>query len=230
MRSVSATPPANSESFSELKARIEAERSGRPFLVYRDDEGRQQLFPFEPGMTEASIGRERSTDLVLGWDDQVSRLHARLERADEDWTIVDDGLSSNGTFVNGQRTTGRTRLTDGDTLRFGATTMVFRAPPAGARQGAAPAGGSPGAGRPLHHPAPRARGPLPPLRGGGRGRRPGRRRGAGRGALHVGRRPAHPPDGALREVRRGRRCPGTSSERSWSRGPSTTVTISERDL
>ncbi len=125
---------------SDLKARLEAERSGRPFLVFTDGDGRQQLFSFAPGMTEASIGRERSTDLVLAWDDQVSRLHARLERADEEWTVVDDGLSSNGTFVNGERTRGRTRLADGDTLRLGATTMTFRAPVA---RGGAPAGASP---------------------------------------------------------------------------------------
>jgi predicted component of type VI protein secretion system len=125
---------------SDLKARLEAERSGRPFLEFTDGDGRQQLFLFDPGMTEASIGRERSTDLVLAWDDQVSRLHARLERADEDWTVVDDGLSSNGTFVNGERTRGRIRLADGDTLRLGATTMTFRAP---AARAVAPVGASP---------------------------------------------------------------------------------------
>ena len=35
---------------------------------------------------------------------------------------MDDGLSRNGTFVNGERLSGRRRLTDGDTLRFGGTT------------------------------------------------------------------------------------------------------------
>jgi pSer/pThr/pTyr-binding forkhead associated (FHA) protein len=127
---------------SDLKARVEAERSGQPFLLYTDGEGGQQLFSFEPGVAEASIGRERSADIVLGWDPEVSRLHARLERSEEDWTIVDDGLSSNGTFVNGQRISGRVRLTDGDTLRLGATTITFRAPPE--RPAAvAPAGKSP---------------------------------------------------------------------------------------
>jgi FHA domain len=143
MRGVSANPPAGAQSISELKARIEAERSGRPFLVFRDDEGSQRLFSFEPGMTEASIGRERSTDLVLGWDDQVSRLHARLVRDEEDWTVVDDGLSSNGTFVNGERTSGPRRLSDGDSLRFGGITMTFRAPAIEGRAGPAPASGSP---------------------------------------------------------------------------------------
>jgi hypothetical protein len=125
---------------SELKARVEAERSGQPFLLYTDGEDRQQLFSFAPGLTEASIGRERSADIVLGWDPEVSRLHARLERSDEDWTIVDDGLSSNGTFVNDQRISGRIRLSDGDTLRLGATTITFRSPPVERAVPAAPAG------------------------------------------------------------------------------------------
>lgn len=107
---------------------IEAERGGRPFLLYRDGDDRQQVFSFEPGSEQASVGREQSSDLVLDWDGQVSRLHARFERADDAWTVVDDGLSRNGTFVNDERLSGRRRLTDGDTLRFGATTMTFRSP------------------------------------------------------------------------------------------------------
>ena len=34
-----------------------------------------------------------------------------------DWTVVDDGLSRNGTYVNGERIHGRRRLVDGDTPR-----------------------------------------------------------------------------------------------------------------
>jgi pSer/pThr/pTyr-binding forkhead associated (FHA) protein len=108
---------------------IEAERGGRPFLVYRDGEDREQVFAFEPGSAEASVGRQQSSDLVLDWDGQVSRLHARFERVDDHWAVVDDGLSRNGTFVNGERLNGRHRLSDGDSLRFGSTTMTFRSPP-----------------------------------------------------------------------------------------------------
>jgi pSer/pThr/pTyr-binding forkhead associated (FHA) protein len=128
MARVPENPPAGVQSVSELKARIEAERTGRPFLLYRDGSDQQQLFSFEPGLTQASVGRRRSSDLVLDWDDQVSRLHAQFERVEEDWTVVDDGLSRNGTFINGERLNGRRRLTDGDSVRFGATTMTFRSP------------------------------------------------------------------------------------------------------
>jgi pSer/pThr/pTyr-binding forkhead associated (FHA) protein len=106
---------------------IEAERGGA-FLVYRDGDDREQVFSFEPGSAQASVGREQSSDLVLDWDGQVSRLHARFERVDGGWVVVDDGISRNGTFVNGERLSGRHRLSDGDSLRFGSTPVTFRSP------------------------------------------------------------------------------------------------------
>jgi pSer/pThr/pTyr-binding forkhead associated (FHA) protein len=122
-------------SVSELKARTEAERDGRPFLLFRDGQDHQQLYFLDAG--QASVGRRDSSDLVLDWDEQVSRLHARFERVDADWTIIDDGLSRNGTFVNGERINGRRRLEDGDSLRFGGTTMIFRSPQLDDQQGTA---------------------------------------------------------------------------------------------
>jgi pSer/pThr/pTyr-binding forkhead associated (FHA) protein len=143
MREVPANPPAGGGSVSELKARIDAERAGQPFLLYRDRDQRQRLFVLEPDRAQASVGRRPSSDLMLDWDDQVSRIHAQLERVEEDWTVVDDGLSRNGTFVNGERLTGRHRLVDGDSLRFGATTVTFRSPQADEQAGTAIAGESP---------------------------------------------------------------------------------------
>ena len=128
MGGVSATTPADAQSDSDLKARAAAERAGRPFLLYQDGDGRQQLFFFAPGAASASIGRVPPSDLLLDWDPQVSRLHARLERVEDDWEVFDDGLSSNGTFLNGARLSGRCRLRDGDTLRFGTTSVTFRSP------------------------------------------------------------------------------------------------------
>jgi pSer/pThr/pTyr-binding forkhead associated (FHA) protein len=122
MRDMAGNPVA------ELKARTEAERSGAPFLLYRDGEDKQRLFSFERDVVQASVGRRETADLVLDWDEQVSRLHAQFERVEQDWTVVDDGLSRNGTFVNGERLSGRRRLSDGDSLRFGGTTMIFRSP------------------------------------------------------------------------------------------------------
>jgi hypothetical protein len=47
------------------------------------------------------------------------------------WTVADDGLSRNGSFLNGERVTGRRRLVDGDVLRFGRTQIAFCAPELG---------------------------------------------------------------------------------------------------
>jgi pSer/pThr/pTyr-binding forkhead associated (FHA) protein len=128
MSGVSTNPPTDAQSVADLKARVEAERAGRPFLVFKDGDGKQQLFFFEPGSAGPSVGRQPPSDLSLDWDHQVSRLHARFELVGANWEVVDDGLSRNGTFVNDERLTGRRRLDDGDTLRFGTTTITFRSP------------------------------------------------------------------------------------------------------
>src|SRR6266516_4887425 len=98
----------------------------RPFLLFKDASDTEQLFFFAPDTVNASVGRQQSADLVLDWDEEVSRVHARFERAGDDWEVVDEGLSRNGTFVNGQRLSGRQRLRDGDTLQFGRTRVTFR--------------------------------------------------------------------------------------------------------
>jgi pSer/pThr/pTyr-binding forkhead associated (FHA) protein len=118
---------------AELKERIEAERRGAPFLVYRDGGGAQRIAPLADDAREVTIGRDDEADVDLGWDAQVSGLHAELRRAGSSWLIVDDGLSRNGTFVNGERVVGRRRLRDGDELRLGTTVLVFRSPLAHSR-------------------------------------------------------------------------------------------------
>jgi len=128
---------------SDLQARLAAERTGHPFLVYHDGEGRQRLFALEEDVDQVSIGRRELADVVLDWDDQVSRLHALLERVEVDWTVVDDGLSRNGTYVNGERIHGRRRLVDGDTLVIGSTALTFHSPTAEVQAGTAIATDSP---------------------------------------------------------------------------------------
>jgi DNA-binding CsgD family transcriptional regulator len=115
-------------SAGELKAQIEAERLGRPFLVFRDADGEQRLLEIGEQVESLWIGRSDSADLNLAWDDEVSSLHAQLEIVGLECTLVDDGLSRNGSFVNGERVGGRRRLRDGDTLRVGRTGVLFRAP------------------------------------------------------------------------------------------------------
>jgi hypothetical protein len=112
----------------ELKAQIEAERLGRPFLVYRDGEDAQRILMIEERVSALWVGRSPSADVELGWDDQVSTLHAQLEVVGAECTLLDDGLSRNGSFVNEQRVGGRRLLRDGDVLRFGRSSVLYRAP------------------------------------------------------------------------------------------------------
>jgi pSer/pThr/pTyr-binding forkhead associated (FHA) protein len=116
----------------ELKAQIEAERGGRPFLVFRDGGGEQRIVVVEPGTDALWVGRGESADLRLDWDEEVSALHAQIEVVRDECTLLDDGLSRNGSFVGEQRVDGRRRLRDGDTLRFGRTMVLFRRPGEGA--------------------------------------------------------------------------------------------------
>ena len=111
----------------ELKAQIEAEREGRPFLVFRDGEGEQAIVPVAAD-AELWVGRGPSADVRLGWDEEVSALHAQIEVVRDECTLVDDGLSRNGSFVNEERVHGRRHLRDGDALRFGRTVLTYRRP------------------------------------------------------------------------------------------------------
>lgn len=116
---------------SELKAVLEAERAGAPFLVWRDGDGSQQIRAAGGKPDRLTVGRTPEADIALVWDPEVSRTHALLERVGGRWTLIDDGLSSNGSFVNGGRVSGRHRLGDGDRMCFGNTVITYREPAVG---------------------------------------------------------------------------------------------------
>jgi len=116
----------------ELKAQIEAERAGRPFLVFRDGDEEQVILTVAEGSDELWVGRAESADLRLAWDEEVSALHAQIEVVRDECTLVDDGLSRNGSYVNGERVHGRRHLRDADAIRFGKTEVLYRRPGAGA--------------------------------------------------------------------------------------------------
>jgi len=68
-----------------------------------------------------TCGREPSCDLVLE-DSTLSRIHARIELADDGLVSINDAGSSNGTFLNRNDSWIRVRrvtLCIGDRVRFG---------------------------------------------------------------------------------------------------------------
>jgi hypothetical protein len=103
----------------QLQRRLEAERTGDPFLIYRLGDGSEEIFSLGDLPGPVTIGRSEACDIQLALDPEVSRVHAELDRLGDAWVVADDGLSRNGTFLNGERIAGRHRLSSGDVLRCG---------------------------------------------------------------------------------------------------------------
>ncbi|MDX6636560.1 MAG: hypothetical protein QOJ01_71 [Solirubrobacterales bacterium] len=115
-------------STAESPELADARRRGDPFLIYLDSSGRERVLSMPDAWTRVTVGRGMASDVPLAWDPAVSTVHATLERLGDDWVLIDEGLSRNGTFVNGEQVSGRRRLIDGDELRFGDTRVGFHAP------------------------------------------------------------------------------------------------------
>src|ERR1700739_3846378 len=91
------------ETAQEIKSVIELERLGDSFLRYRDDSGELRLTRLGDGLFAATIGRSEQSDVSLPWDAYVSGVHAEIRQIAGEWTLSDEGLSRNGTFLNGER-------------------------------------------------------------------------------------------------------------------------------
>jgi pSer/pThr/pTyr-binding forkhead associated (FHA) protein len=85
-----------------------------------------------------NIGRADYNDLVLA-DESVSTAHAKLQRREGVWTLVDLG-STNGTFVDGEKVQGEVPLGPGATVRFGQVSTMFE--PTDDAHGVAKGGGT----------------------------------------------------------------------------------------
>jgi class 3 adenylate cyclase/pSer/pThr/pTyr-binding forkhead associated (FHA) protein len=90
-------------------------------LVVQGRGGQSRPFPLNEPVT--TIGRDRECGLALDYV-QVSRLHARIERTDARYVVIDCD-STNGTSVNGQRIEGRRLLESGDEVGIGDIAITF---------------------------------------------------------------------------------------------------------
>lgn len=102
---------------------------GRPLEVWLarwDHQAAQQRWPLQGSVV--TVGRSPQADVVIEDDPTVSRVHVRLEQVGGRWSLVDDGLSRNGTWVRGDRVARRVPLHDRDTIRIGSTNLMFCAP------------------------------------------------------------------------------------------------------
>jgi hypothetical protein len=112
-------------SAEELRGLVAAARAAQPFVFFRDGAGVQHVIALEDRLV---LGRAPGSDLEISWDPRVSSIHAHLERRGPRWVIDDDGMSRNGTFVNGGRVRGKRTLKDGDVIQVGNTVLGFRDP------------------------------------------------------------------------------------------------------
>ena len=81
--------------------------------------------PIEVTRAESLVGRDPSCDVVIA-DGSVSRRHARIERREDSWVVIDQG-SANGTFVDSQKV-GETAIRHGQEVRFGAVSFKVEVP------------------------------------------------------------------------------------------------------
>ncbi len=88
--------------------------------------GGVQLSSFALDRPIVKIGRAAVSDIVLD-DDAVSRMHAVLERSDDELDVIDLG-SDQGTLVNGERVSKRA-LAAGDRLGIGPFEIVIAESP-----------------------------------------------------------------------------------------------------
>ena len=100
------------------------------FVEQAPEQGKEHSL--SPGTT---IGRE-GCDVTIP-DPEISRRQAQVLR-EGDAAVIEDLGSTNGTFVNGQRISGRQTLENGDEVRFGETVWKLKAPPAVTRVGESP--------------------------------------------------------------------------------------------
>jgi pSer/pThr/pTyr-binding forkhead associated (FHA) protein len=121
-------PAAPQESFVMAPAQVAQARAEAGLVPGRLVVTRSQVVPvgaaFEAGPVPTTVGRSDDNVVVLDGDDYASGRHARVESGLDGTWVIDLG-STNGTYVNGERIQGRTRLHEGDLLQVGDTELRF---------------------------------------------------------------------------------------------------------
>jgi predicted component of type VI protein secretion system len=112
---------------ADLKATTDPSIDVRPVLAWLEiiNEGARKGTRFDIRTSLAHLGRGAHNDVAVD-DDSVSDTHAKLQRRDDGWYLIDVG-STNGTYVGGSRLTGERRLDGAPDIRLGGVKMIFHA-------------------------------------------------------------------------------------------------------
>jgi len=121
----SAVPPAKGEKLRETVHGVPAapRPSGAPLASFIVRGGALKGQRFSVKTPVVNIGRADYNDVVLP-DESVSTTHAKLQRREGVWILVDLD-STNGTFVDGDQIKEEAPLAPGATIRFGDVSVVF---------------------------------------------------------------------------------------------------------
>jgi pSer/pThr/pTyr-binding forkhead associated (FHA) protein len=119
-------PPAPPAPAAAPAAAPKAAPAGRTPLATLEiiNEGPQKGTKFEIFSALTNVGRGSHNDVVLA-DESVSDSHAKIQKRDIGWFVVDQE-STNGTYVGGRRVQGEQRIEGAPDLRFGGIKMTFR--------------------------------------------------------------------------------------------------------
>jgi pSer/pThr/pTyr-binding forkhead associated (FHA) protein len=93
----------------------------RLLVTKGEDQGRiyeSNRFPFV-------IGRDETADFQIKYDNNVSRKHVRFQRDEAGTVWIEDLGSTNGSFVNNVRISGKTVVNHGSTIIVGNTWLKF---------------------------------------------------------------------------------------------------------
>ena len=86
---------------------------------------------FQLNKIPVMLGRHPDDDVCLPYDTRISRHHARITKEDNSYFIEDMGSegkgSTNGTYVNDEKITGKTPLPSGDVALLGGIWIRFEA-------------------------------------------------------------------------------------------------------
>jgi predicted component of type VI protein secretion system len=122
--SVAAPAPATNHTPVEAPPPREKRRAPALAVLEIMNEGPQKGQRHELVAPLSHVGRGAHNDVPLT-DESVSDMHAKIQRRESGWFVVDMG-STNGTYVAGQRVVGEQELSGTVDVRFGGVKMLFR--------------------------------------------------------------------------------------------------------
>lgn len=119
------TAPAPRQRYVEPVPAVPPTPDTRPVLATLEslNEGPAKGARIELHTALSHVGRGAHNDVRLP-DESVSETHAKLQRRDDGWYLV-DMESTNGSYVGGTRVAGERRIEGSPDLRFGGVKMRF---------------------------------------------------------------------------------------------------------